>query len=144
MSEVLMAEEMGYADSGLAISFGVDSMPFALAALSPDPQLQSWVRAYCEDTRGELIGCWAITEPDHGSDWVLAQMEKTRDSRIVPDVRAVLKGDQYIINGQKSAWVSNGSIATHATLHVCLDLTKGMKGTGVAVVPLDQPGITSR
>lgn len=142
MSEVLMVEEMGYADSGLAISFGVDSMPFALAALSPDPQLQSWARSYCEDTRGELIGCWAITEPDHGSDWVLAQMEETRDSRIVPNVRAVLKGNKYVINGQKSAWVSNGSIATHATLHVCLDATKGMKGTGVAVVPLNLPGIT--
>jgi alkylation response protein AidB-like acyl-CoA dehydrogenase len=142
MSQVLMVEEMGYADSGLAISFGVDCMPFALAALSPDLQLQNWARAYCEDTRGELIGCWAITEPDHGSDWVLAHMEETRDPRIAPNVRAVLKGDKYIVNGQKSAWVSNGSIATHASLHVCLDSTKGMKGTGVAIVPLDLPGIS--
>ena len=39
MSLLLMAEEMGYADTGLAISFGVDSMPFALAALSFDPEV---------------------------------------------------------------------------------------------------------
>lgn len=68
MSLVLIFEEMGYADSGLAISFGVDSMPFALAALSPDPELQGWARDYCEDTDAELIGCWAVTEPDHGTD----------------------------------------------------------------------------
>ena len=142
ISQILMIEEMGYADSGLAISFGVDSMPYALAALSPDPRLQDWARSYCEDTRGELVGCWAITEPDHGSDWVLAHMEETRDPGIAPNVKAVLEGDTYVINGQKSAWVSNGSIATHAMLHVSLDSTRGMKGTGVAVVPLDLPGIS--
>ncbi len=142
MSEVLMVEEMGYADSGLAISFGVDCMPFALAALSARPTAAELGACLLRRYRGELIGCWAITEPDHGSDWVLAHMEETRDSKIVPNVRAVLKEDKYVINGQKSAWVSNGSIATHATLHVCLDSAKGMKGTGVAVVPLDQLGIT--
>lgn len=142
MALILMIEEMGYADSGLAISFGVDSMPFALAGLSPDPELQDWAHAYCEDTRGELIGCWAITEPDHGSDWILAHAEETRDLKITPNVRAVQKGDEYILNGQKAAWVSNGTIATHASLHVSLDPTKGMRGTGVAIVRLDLPGIS--
>ena len=142
LAQVLMIEEMGYADAGLAISFGVDSMPFALAALSPDPELQDWARAYCEDTKGELIGCWAITEPDHGTDWLLAHMEENKDAKIAPNVKAVQKGDEYIINGQKSAWVSNGSIATHASLHVSLDPAQGMRGTGVAVVRLDLPGIS--
>ncbi|MFH1242064.1 MAG: acyl-CoA dehydrogenase family protein, partial [Pseudomonadota bacterium] len=142
MSLILAAEEMGYADSGLAISFGVDSMPFALAALSPDPELQALASHYCQDTRCDLVGCWAITEPDHGTDWLLAGTTETRDPGITPNVKAVLKGDEYIISGQKSAWVSNGSIATHTTLHVSLDLSKGMGGTGVAVVPLDLPGIS--
>ena len=142
LTQVLMIEEMGYADAGLAIGFGVDSMPFALAALSPNPELQDWARAYCEDTRAELIGCWAITEPDHGSDWILAQMEEGKSPAITPTAKAVLKGDEYIINGQKSAWVSNGTIATHATLHVGLDPTQGMRGTGIAVVRLDLPGIS--
>ena len=114
LSTVLMAEEMGYADAGLAISFGVDSIPFVLAALSPDPEVQGWARDYCEDTEAEFIGCWAITEPDHGSDWLLAGTEEARHSQIIPNVKAVLKGEEYIINGQKSAWVSNGTIATHA------------------------------
>jgi alkylation response protein AidB-like acyl-CoA dehydrogenase len=142
LSLLLMAEEMGYADSGLAISFGVDSMPFALAGLSPDPEVQGWARDFCEDTRGELIGCWAITEPDHGTDWLLSGTEETKDPGITPNVKAVLKGDEYIISGQKSAWVSNGTIATHASLHVSLDPSRGMKETGVAVLPLDLPGIS--
>ncbi len=142
MSLILAAEEMGYADSGLAINFGVDSMPFALAALSPDTELQALASHYCQDTRCDLVGCWAITEPDHGTDWLLADTTETRDPGITPNVKAVLKGDEYIISGQKSAWVSNGSIATHATLHVSLDLSKGMGGTGVAIVPLDLPGIS--
>ena len=142
MAQVLMVEEMGYADAGLAISFGVDSMPFALAALSSDPELQGWARSYCEDTKGELIGCWAITEPDHGTDWLLAHMEENKDLKITPNVKAVKKGAEYIINGQKSAWVSNGTIATHASLHVSLDPAQGMSGTGIAVVRLDLPGIS--
>jgi alkylation response protein AidB-like acyl-CoA dehydrogenase len=131
MSGLLMAEEMGYWDSGLAISFGVDSMPFAFAALFPDPELQSWAKAYVEDTKGEFVGCWPITEPDHGTDWLL-RGEEILGPKGAPNVKAVLKGDEYIINGQKSAWVSNGTIATHGNLHVSLDPSKGMAGTGLA------------
>jgi alkylation response protein AidB-like acyl-CoA dehydrogenase len=141
MSRLLMHEEMGYWDSGLAISFAVDSMPFALAALFPDPELQQWARAYVDDTRGEFIGCWSVTEPDHGTDWVL-RGEKILGPKGAPNVKAVLKGDEYIINGQKSAWVSNGTMATHTNMTVSLDPSKGMAGTGVAIVRLDLPGIT--
>jgi alkylation response protein AidB-like acyl-CoA dehydrogenase len=138
----LMAEEMGYADAGLSICLGVSGFPMTFAMMSPEPELQQLVRDYCEDTKGEIIGCWAITEPDHGSDWILGTHPKFNDPKCAPSVRAVLKGDEYIITGQKSAWVSNGTIATHATLHVCLDPSKGMQGGGLAVVPLNLPGIT--
>jgi alkylation response protein AidB-like acyl-CoA dehydrogenase len=100
------------------------------------------VRDYVEDTDAEIIGCWAITEPDHGSDWILGADPVMENPKTAPSLKAVLKGDEYILNGQKSAWVSNGTIATHATLHVCLDPSKGMHGTGIAVIPLDLPGIT--
>jgi alkylation response protein AidB-like acyl-CoA dehydrogenase len=47
-----------------------------------------------------------------------------------------------VIAGQKSAWVANGSIATHALVLVCVDPSAGMNGTGIAVVPLDVPGVS--
>jgi alkylation response protein AidB-like acyl-CoA dehydrogenase len=138
MSHLLIGEEMGYADAGLTISLGACGMPFAYAALFPNPKLQEMARAYAEDTRGEMIGCWAITEPDHGGDWSLGG----DNPRCGPSVRGFLKGDEYIVNGQKAAWVSNGTIATHAVFHVGLDPDKGMMGQGLAIIPLDLPGIS--
>jgi alkylation response protein AidB-like acyl-CoA dehydrogenase len=142
MSRFLIGEEMGYADAGLTISLGVSNMPFSLSTYFPNPLLQDTVRAYCKDIKGNMIGCWAITEPDHGSDWVLAAHPDLADPKCAPSVRAFLKGDEYIVNGEKSAWVSNGTLATHAVLHVCLDPSKGMGGGGLAIIPLDLPGIS--
>lgn len=138
MSNLIMGEEMGYADAGLSISLSVAGMPFSYAAMFPDPKMGELARAYVEDTKCEMIGCWAITEPDHGGDWSLGG----DDPRCGPSVTGVLKGDEYIVNGQKSAWVSNGTIATHAVLHVGLDLERGMNGQGLAIIPLDLPGIS--
>jgi alkylation response protein AidB-like acyl-CoA dehydrogenase len=135
---VLAMEQLGYGDAGLTISLGVSSLPFIYAALFPDPEMQQLARAYCEDRTGRMIGCWAITEPDHGTDWTLG----SADPRCGPSVRAVLKGDEYIVNGEKSSWVSNGTIATHALLHVGLDPSRGMQGQGLAIIPLDLPGIS--
>jgi alkylation response protein AidB-like acyl-CoA dehydrogenase len=138
MMNLLSTEELGYADAGLAISMAVAGMPFAYCQMFPVPKLQDLAHAYVEDTECNLIGCWGITEPNHGGDWGLA----ADDPKITPDLKGVLKGDEYIINGQKAAWVSNGTIATHSFLHVGLDPSKGMRGHGIAICPLDLPGIT--
>lgn len=142
LSNILIGEGIGYADSGLAISLAVTGSPFAYAALSDDPELQEWVSAFAKDEKAEMIGCWAITEPDHGSDWIMAG-EKTSDNpRMAPGVRAIKEGDSYVLNGQKSSWVSNGTIATHASLHVSIEPEKGMHGTAICILPLDLPGIS--
>lgn len=138
MMGILMLEEMGYWDAGLAISLGVSGMPFTYCQYSPDPELQTLARQYVEDKDCKLIGCWGITEPDHGGDWSLGK-EKPECG---PSLRGVLRGDEFILNGQKSAWVSNGTIATHSVLHVGLEPSRGMQGQGVAICPLDLPGIT--
>jgi alkylation response protein AidB-like acyl-CoA dehydrogenase len=139
MAGYLIGEEMGYGDAGLTISLGVSNMPFGFAALFQHvPELKQMVHDYSEDKEGRLIGCWAITEPDHGGDWSLGG----EDPRCGPSVTGVLKGDEYIVNGEKSAWVSNGTIATHAVLHVGLVPEMGMAGSGLAIIPLDLPGIS--
>ena len=58
--------------------------------------------------RGELIGCFGLTEPDHGSD--PAGME----------TKAVEDGDSYILNGAKM-WITNGTIADLAIVWAKLD-----------------------
>jgi len=142
LSGSLITEEFGYADAGLAIALAVSGSGFNYLAMSSDPEMRNTARAYIEDTDGKLIGCWAITEPDHGSDWILSSDPDFRDPAVSPSLKAVLDGDDYILAGQKSAWVSDGTIATHASLHVSLAPEKGMQGSGIAVVPLDLPGIS--
>ncbi|MGD0821930.1 MAG: acyl-CoA dehydrogenase family protein [Desulfomonilia bacterium] len=138
MAGILIAEQLGYGDAGLAISMGVACMPFNYAGMFPMPEMQQLAQDFCNDKEGRMIGCWAITEPDHGTDWSLGG----NNPKSGPSVKAVLKGDEYIVNGEKSAWVSNGTIATHALLHVALDPSRGMQGQGLAIIPLDLPGIS--
>jgi len=138
LTGVLIAEQLGYGDAGLAISMGVACMPFNYAAMFPMPAMQQLAQDFCADQEGKMIGCWAITEPDHGTDWSLGGS----NPKCGPSVKAVLRGDEYIVNGEKSAWVSNGTIATHALLHVSLDPARGMQGQGMAIIPLDLPGIS--
>ncbi len=88
------------------------------------------------------IGCWAITEPDHGSDQFMGGTPQFRDPDISGQVTAQADGSDYLINGQKAAWVSNGTIATHAVTYLTLDKSKGMAGGGVAFVPLNLPGVS--
>ena len=139
MASYLISEEMGYGDAGLAISLGASGMPFNFAAIfSHVPELKQIDMDYCNDREGKMIGCWGIIEPDHGGDWSLGG----DDPKCGPSVRGVLKGDEYIVNGEKAAWVSNCTIATHCVLHVGLDPSRCMQGQGIAIIPLDLPGIS--
>ncbi len=142
LAGAVLAEEMGYAAADLTISLGVCSFPFTFAMLSPDSDVQGMVREFCEDTEAKIIGCWAITEPDHGSDWLWFGGDVARDPKCTPQLRAVLDGDEYVVNGQKASWVSNGTIATHAALFLNLDPSQGMEGNAIAAIPLNFPGIT--
>jgi alkylation response protein AidB-like acyl-CoA dehydrogenase/nitroreductase/NAD-dependent dihydropyrimidine dehydrogenase PreA subunit len=138
----LMTEVMGWAAADLAVSWGVCTTPFAYSMFSPHPEMQELTRKFCADKEGKMTGCWAITEPDHGSDWILFDAEDGKNPACAPQVVAHLDGDAYVINGQKSSWVSNGSFASHAALWLTLDPSQGMGAGGIAVLPLDLPGIT--
>lgn len=135
---VLYAEEMGWGDSGLAISLGVANFHKTFAMMSRQPAL---IDRYCRpDSRD--VGCWAVTEPDHGSDSLTFTEKHFSDPSIKANCIARKDGDFYVINGQKSAWVSNGTIATVGALFCTIEGDEGFKGGGVAVVDLTLPGVT--
>jgi alkylation response protein AidB-like acyl-CoA dehydrogenase len=138
----LIIEQLGYGDAGLCESLACSLVPFLLGAAFGGAQAHEWVKAYCDDAQGSMIGSFAFSEPDHGSDWVLAAQPGYDTPQRAPSVRAVRKGNEYVISGQKSAFISNGPIATHALLIFCVDKAKGMRGTGMALLPLDLPGIS--
>ncbi|MBW2291452.1 MAG: acyl-CoA dehydrogenase family protein [Deltaproteobacteria bacterium] len=134
----LVNEELGWGDSGLAVSLGVAGFPVMFAKLSGRPEL---IERFASPERKE-IGCWAVTEPNHGSDSLAFDMPQFEDASIRPDCIATPDGDEFVIRGQKAAWVSNGTIATVATLFCTIDPSQGFKGGGVALVPLDLPGVS--
>ncbi len=138
----VIGEEFGWGNAGLSISLGVTSMPFRFAAMTGNPELmRDIVMPYVEDTEGKYRGCWCATEPNHGSDAILFGGDHSRPD-IHFDCAARRDGDDWVINGQKSAWVSNGTIATHTLAFLSVDPSAGMAGTGVAVIPLDLPGVS--
>src|SRR5262250_336375 len=77
--------------------------------------------------RGEQIGCYALTEPQAGSNAAALQ------------TRAVRRGDTYIVNGTK-AWITNGGAADAAIVYVNTDPAKGEKGITALVVEKGTPG----
>ncbi len=77
--------------------------------------------------RGEKIGCYALTEPQAGSNAAALA------------TKAVRKGDRYIVNGTK-AWITNGGVADAAIVYVNTDPAKGEKGITALVVEHGTPG----
>jgi butyryl-CoA dehydrogenase len=77
--------------------------------------------------RGEKIGCYALTEPQAGSNAAALA------------TKAVRKGDTYLINGTK-AWITNGGAADAAIVYVNTQPEKGEKGITALVVEKGMPG----
>jgi alkylation response protein AidB-like acyl-CoA dehydrogenase len=139
----VLIEEMSWGAVDLALSLLCASFPFTAAAASGNPELyEKYVKPFIADRDGSMIGCWAITEPQHGSDVLLPGTPQFHNPRVTGQVVARLEGDSYVINGQKAAWVSNGTIATHAALYLTTEPSQGMAGGGIAFVPLNLPGVS--
>ncbi len=77
--------------------------------------------------RGEKIGCYALTEPQAGSNAAALQ------------TNAVKKGDKYVVNGTK-AWITNGGAADAALVYVHTGPSKGERGITALVVEKGTPG----
>ncbi len=97
--QLVVAEEMGYFNSGFGLSSLVSSCLFGgnVARHGTPVQKELYLP---EIASGEKIGCWALTEPQIGSDAVSIK------------TTAQLKNSKYVINGTKT-FITNGPIADH-------------------------------
>jgi alkylation response protein AidB-like acyl-CoA dehydrogenase len=138
----ILVEELGWGAADFAVGLGVASFPYSFAAFTGRPELLKHVQAFVEDTKATQIGCWAITEPGHGSDLLMVGTPQFKESATAGDMRARRDGDEWVISGQKSAWVSNGTVATHALAFVTTAPEQGPSGGVVAFIPLNSPGIS--
>lgn len=138
-------EEMGAASIGLSVALGVDVFPsfFTTMIISDYPELEDiLVKPYVADRDCSLLGCWAITEPEHGSDILTPFQPHFHNPRISHQLVGKKDGDDWILNGQKAAWVSNGTTASTALLFFGTDSSKGLSGGGIAIVDLNVEGVS--
>ena len=127
---LLAVEEIAAADASIAVSVAVhNSLPSQmLLRHGTDAQKERWLKPMA---RGELLGAFALSEADAGSDAAGIR------------ARAVRSGDAWILNGAK-AWVSNGGTADVILAMVRTDpeaAPRGSRGIGCFIVPAGVPGL---
>jgi len=143
LQKSIFFEEMAWGSFGIGLAIGIAALPFYFALATGSQKLiEQFVIPFLNCTDGSIRGCWGITEPNHGSDVMNTSDELLSQPGVKGDVRGRIEGGEVVISGQKSAWVSCGSIATHCMLHLQLDESAGLAGSGMAFVPLDLPGVS--
>ena len=121
----LASIELEAVDSGLRSLFSVQGSlaMYSIHAYGSEEQKQQWLPGMAA---GDCVGCFGLTEPDHGSN---------------PDgmrTRAKRDGDDWVLNGSKM-WITNGSVADVVVVWAQTD--DGIRGF---VVPTDTPGFSGR
>ncbi|WP_052867563.1 acyl-CoA dehydrogenase family protein [Streptomyces niger] len=116
--------ELEAADSGIRSLVSVQGSlaMYAIWKFGSEEQKQQWLPRMAA---GEVIGCFGLTEPDHGSDPANMRTFAKRD------------GSDWILNGRKM-WITNGSVAGVAVVWARTD--DGVRGF---VVPTDAPGFSA-
>src|SRR5437660_1366210 len=126
VSYALLCEELGRVDSSVRGFLTVHTSLVSLCIHDWGTQEQK--RYYLPRlATGEWIGCYALTEPNAGSD--VASMEST----------AIEEGDYYILNGEK-IWITNGASAHIAIVFASMDRSARHKGICAFLVEADTPG----
>ena len=128
-SYLLALEEIAVADASAAVLLSVhNSLPTQMILhVGNDAQQQRFLPPMA---RGELLGAFALSEPEAGSDAASLRCQAVRD------------GDDWLLTGTK-AWVSHGS---EAGVLLCMartdtpDARRGAKGISAFILTPDLPG----
>ncbi|GIG90817.1 acyl-CoA dehydrogenase family protein [Plantactinospora endophytica] len=117
--------ELEAGDSGVRSLVSVQGSlaMYAIWRYGSEEQKQQWLPRMAA---GELIGCFGLTEPDHGSDPASMTTRARRD------------GTDWVLTGGKM-WITNAPVADLAVVWARTD--EGVRGF---VVPMATPGVTAR
>jgi alkylation response protein AidB-like acyl-CoA dehydrogenase len=122
----IVLEEIARVSASYAVSVAVTGLPqVILSRFGTEAQKQRWLPGLAS---GELLGAFALSEPESGSD--AASLKTT----------ATLRGDEYHLTGTKF-WITHGG---EADLYVVMARTggKGPKGVSAFLVPGGAPGMS--
>ena len=123
----LMAYELERVDSGLRSFASVQSslVMYPIYAFGSEAQKREFLPRLA---RGEMVGCFGLTEPDGGSDPHGNMKTKAR-----------LEGDTWVLTGTKM-WITNGNLA-----HIAIVWAKDEAGRVLGfIVPTDSKGFQAR
>lgn len=122
----LVEEELGYGCTGITTAITANSlaqMPLIIAG--SESQKKQWLKPFSERHH---ICSYAVTESGAGSD--VANITTFAEK----------KGDEYVINGQKS-WITGAGHAEWFFVLTTTDKEKRHKGKTAFIVPRDAPGV---
>lgn len=131
LSYLLALEEIAAADASAAVLMSVhNSLPTQmLLRAGSEEQKTRWLAPMA---RGELLGAFALSEPEAGSDAAALRTQAVRD------------GDNWVLNGTKS-WVTNGNTAGVIVAMARTDTPEARKkgrGIGAFIITPDLPGFS--
>ncbi|MBO0794264.1 MAG: acyl-CoA dehydrogenase family protein [Ktedonobacteraceae bacterium] len=126
VSYALLCEELGRVDSSVRgfLTVHTGLVALCIRQWGSDQQKQRYLPLLAS---GDWIGCYALTEPDAGSD--AASIATT----------AHRQGNEYLLNGEK-IWITNGPSAQLALLFATRDRTQGHRGICAFLIETDTPG----
>ena len=122
----MVLEEIGAVSASYAVSVAVTGLPqIILSQHGSDAQKAEWLPGLAS---GELLGGFALSEPEAGSDAAALQTTAVRD------------GDEYVLNGTKF-WITHGG---YADVYIVMARTggKGARGVSAFVLPGTIDGLT--
>jgi butyryl-CoA dehydrogenase len=127
ISYVFAMEEISRAcaSTGVVMSVNNSLVCDPLVRYATEAQKQQWLVPLAS---GKLLGCFALSEPEAGSD---AAAQKTTAER---------DGDGWVINGTKN-WITNGPVADVCILFTMNDRTAGHRGITAFILPMKAKGV---
>ncbi|UCC38274.1 MAG: acyl-CoA dehydrogenase family protein [Candidatus Aminicenantes bacterium] len=127
LSLILTLEEISYSSPSIAVIISVHSSLFCYSIFKYGSQKQK-EKYLPPAAKGEIIGAFALTEPEAGSD--------ARNLK----AKAVKDGDLYILNGTK-AWVTSGADAEAFITFALVEVEPGVKKLSSFIIERDFPGV---
>jgi glutaryl-CoA dehydrogenase (non-decarboxylating) len=129
LAMVLVTEEIARAHSAMRVAINMQIGPaLTLLQFGTEEQKKKFIPGLVS---GETIGCFAITEPDAGSDVAALRTTATKD------------GDHYLLNGSK-LWISNGPVTTGGLVYAYTDRSQQHRGMSAFYAEWNQTGLTRR
>jgi glutaryl-CoA dehydrogenase (non-decarboxylating) len=129
LAMVLITEEVARVHSAVRVAINMQIGPaLALLQFGNEEQKKKWIPPLL---RGEFVGCFAITEPDAGSDVSAIRTAATR------------RNDGYVINGTK-LWISNAPVADGGLVYAYTNKSQKHRGLSAFYATFDRPGLTRR